>query len=650
GADRRLESTPDSSPIQTPSENRDVAGYGPVPSREERAVLVPNQSSLCRKNSEVLGSRNGLYLLEQPSHQAFERQRQMIRQKEHELVREGYSLRAHIAEHDSSKSWIQRHIELVMQEASSAPYSAESWRPTSTSGSHGRLSMLYTGVKVGGKRQRVDAGGNGVRKKRLKKRHRRLTSPAPGVQSAADCSPIEPKASDELTTCPIGSERSQTGQSRRHREPEPEPEPAVEPDTFCSGCERESHLDGGSLEICPDCHVTAYCSLRCKSNHAAEHDTLCRARRAYRAYKARARCAREDKRGSDPDQGDTMDVDLPESSTSASHRAAARHGPVASDTVREEMSRLSRQFNERQSSRPEKRKPESKARALSLEEVQDLVKSLNQATGGKPAKAYHDDSHFEHLYLQETISLLKAESERMSSQVSMDWAQRGLVEGGALTAKGEALARERTRQRMIQGDNVGLVAAGEGIMKRSSGDKGMVGAHGSKSTPMKGSKCNAAAHDKIVKMDSAGPLRHHRVRNHRYLDYLVGSDWVPADSLLGPPWDAKIEAYWSVTTRQKFRAVMEIPHPSCLHEPGPFGRYIKRAETREGRWLFFDVREFERHDDANEMLPEEGSDLGPEWEQALQRHWRPVEIAWNRMLQAEEVDSLGLGWMSSMPK
>ncbi|KAI7072888.1 hypothetical protein KC352_g42356, partial [Hortaea werneckii] len=90
----------------------------------------------------------------------------------------------------------------------------------------------------------------------------------------------------------------------------------------------------------------------------------------------------------------------------------------------------------------EKRKPESKARALSLEEVQDLVKSLNQATGGKPEKAYHDDSHFERLYLQETISLLKAESERMSSQVSMDWAQRGLVEGGALTAKGEALARE----------------------------------------------------------------------------------------------------------------------------------------------------------------------------------------------------------------
>ena len=342
----------------------------------------------------------------------------MIRQKEHELVREGYSLRAHIAEHDSSKSWIQRHIELVMQEASSAPYSAESWRPTSTSGSRGRLGMLYTGVRVGGKRQRVDPDGIGVRRrKRLKKRHRRLTSPAPGVQSAADCSLIKPKASDELTTRPNRSERPQTAQSRRHREPEP----AVEPDTFCSGCERESHLDGGSLEICPDCHVTAYCSLRCKSNHAAEHDTLCRARRAHRAYKARARSARENKRGSDPDQGDTMDVDQRESSTSPLHRAAARHGPIASDTVREEMSRLSRQFSERQSSRSEKRKPESKARVLSLEEVQNLVKNLNQVTGGKPGKAYHDDSHFEHLYLQETISLLKAESERMSSQVSMVW-------------------------------------------------------------------------------------------------------------------------------------------------------------------------------------------------------------------------------------
>ncbi|RMY66299.1 hypothetical protein D0864_11872 [Hortaea werneckii] len=242
------------------------------------------------------------------------------------------------------------------------------------------------------------------------------------------------------------------------------------------------------------------------------------------------------------------------------------------------------------------------------------------------------------------------EKKCLVSAGNSDWAQRGLVEGGALTAKGEALARERTKQRMVQDDTVGLVAAGERSMKRSSGDKGIVGAHGSKSTPMQASKCNAAAHDKVMKMVDAGPLRHHRVRNYRYLDYLVGSEWVPADSLLGPPWDAKIEAYWSVTTRQKFRAVMEIPHPSCLHEPGPFGRYIKRAEIREGRWLFFDVREFERHDDPHEMLPEEGSDLGSEWEQALQRHWRRVEIAWERMLQAEEMDSLGLGWMSSMPK
>ncbi|KAI6790487.1 hypothetical protein KC361_g7896 [Hortaea werneckii] len=345
-----------------------------------------------------------------------------------------------------------------------------------------------------------------------------------------------------------------------------------------------------------------------------------------------------------------MDVDLPESSSSALHRAAASHGPVASDAVREGISRVGRQFIERQSGRSEKRGPESKARAHSWEEVQNLVKGLNQAVGGKPEKAYQDDSRFQTLYLQETISLLKAESERMSSQVSMDWAQRGLVEGGALTSKGEALAREKARERMIKGEAFKPIAADEGSMKRSSCDEETVEAYGSKPTQTKAPKCNAAAHEKAVKMENAGPLRHHRVRNHRFLDYLVGSEWLPADSLLGPPWDAKIEAYWSVTTRQKFRAVMEIPHPSCLHEPGPFGRYIKRAEIREGRWLFFDVREFERHDDANEMLAEEGSDLSPEWEQALQRHWRRVEIAWERMLQAAEMDSLGLNWMSSMPK
>ncbi|RMX76276.1 hypothetical protein D0869_10866 [Hortaea werneckii] len=579
-----------------------------------------------------------------PSHQAFERQRQMMRQKEHELVREGYGLRSYIAEHDSSKSWVQRHIEFVMQEPSSAPHSDESWRPTSSPSSHGRLSMQYTGVRVGGKRKRADADGNGIRRrKRLRKRHRRLTSPAPGVQSAADCSPVDQRASNELTTTPrrmranallrpSRSEHSQPAQPKRDQEPEP----AVEPDTFCSGCERENHLDGGSLEICPDCHVTAYCSLRCKSDHAAEHETLCRARRAHRARKANARSALEDKCGCHPDGGDRMDV-VPESSTSALHRAAAHHGPVASDTVREEIS--------------EKRKPESKARVHSLDEVQNLVKSWNEATGWKPEKVYHDDSQFQTIYLQETISLLKAESERMSSQVSMDWAQRGFVEGGTLTAKGEALAREKARERMVEDGPVRPITVDQDSTRRSSsGDKEMVGVHDLKPTQTRAPKCQAGPHAKVVKMNYAGPLRHHRVRNHRFLDYLVGSEWVPADSLLGPPWDAKIEAYWSVATRQKFRGIMDIPHPSCLHEPGPLGRYIKRAEIREGRWLFFDVRDFERHDDPNEMLAEEGSDLGPEWEQALQKHWRRVEIAWERMLQSEDMDSLGLSWMSSMPK
>ncbi|RMY29333.1 hypothetical protein D0865_15546 [Hortaea werneckii] len=299
----------------------------------------------------------------------------------------------------------------------------------------------------------------------------------------------------------------------------------------------------------------------------------------------------------------------------------------------------------------EKREPESKARVHSLEEVQNLVKSLNEATGWKPEKAYHDDSQFQTLYLQETISLLKAESERMSSQVSMNWAQRGLVEGGTLTAKGEALAREKARERIVEDGPVRPITADQGSMKhRSRSDEEMVGVHDLKPTKTRVPKCQEGPHAKVVKMNYEGPLRHHRVRNHRFLDYLVGSEWLPADSLLGPPWDAKIEAYWSVATRQKFRAVMEIPHPSCLHEPGPFGRYIKRAEIREGRWLFFDVRDFERHDDPNEMLAEEGSDLGPEWEQALQRHWRRVENAWERMLQSEDMDSLGLSWMSSMPK
>lgn len=68
------------------------------------------------------------------------------------------------------------------------------------------------------------------------------------------------------------------------------------------------------------------------------------------------------------------------------------------------------------------------------------------------------------------------------------------------------------------------ITVDQGSMKRSSrSDEEMGGSDDLKPTQTKAPKCQARPDTKVVKMNYAGPLRHHRVRNHRYLDYLVGS-------------------------------------------------------------------------------------------------------------------------------
>lgn len=70
--------------------------------------------------------------------------------------------------------------------------------------------------------------------------------------------------------------------------------------------------------------------------------------------------------------------------------------------------------------------------------------------------------------------------------------------------------------------------------------------------------------------------------------------WLRAEDLAGPIWCRKISAYWRPALRQRQRDLMEIPHAHSRAEPGRMGRFVKGARVIAGRWLSFDVREFER--------------------------------------------------------
>lgn len=78
---------------------------------------------------------------------------------------------------------------------------------------------------------------------------------------------------------------------------------------------------------------------------------------------------------------------------------------------------------------------------------------------------------------------------------------------------------------MVNDGPVRPITVDQDSMKRSSsGDEEMVGVHDLEPTKAEATKCQTGRpHAKVVKMNCSGPLRHHRVRNHRFLDYLVGS-------------------------------------------------------------------------------------------------------------------------------
>ena len=113
----------------------------------------------------------------------------------------------------------------------------------------------------------------------------------------------------------------------------------------------------------------------------------------------------------------------------------------------------------------------------------------------------------------------------------------------------------------------------------------------------------------------------------RSLEYLLRHDtsgkeaWAKGINLLGRRWTEKMQGFWYNNEETAgIRCYLEHPDGGDEIEPGPFGRFILKAEFPSEREIVLDVRDFERHrpnndsDEAHWLL---ASDLGPEWDSAL---------------------------------
>ena len=98
--------------------------------------------------------------------------------------------------------------------------------------------------------------------------------------------------------------------------------------------------------------------------------------------------------------------------------------------------------------------------------------------------------------------------------------------------------------------------------------------------------------------------------------------------------------YWRESGDQRIRLleVLEIPYEDSKLEPGPFGRFIKTAELIEYRYWTFDIRDFEILDYEKSVDAEK---LGPEWDQAIERHWKRTEVQLDKESREEQLINMG---------
>jgi len=83
--------------------------------------------------------------------------------------------------------------------------------------------------------------------------------------------------------------------------------------------------------------------------------------------------------------------------------------------------------------------------------------------------------------------------------------------------------------------------------------------------------------------------------------------------------------YWRESGEQRSRIleVLEVPHASSKDEPGPWGKFVKTAELEEFRYWNFDIRDFEVLDYEKSIS---ATALGPEWDAAIESHWKRAEV------------------------
>lgn len=116
--------------------------------------------------------------------------------------------------------------------------------------------------------------------------------------------------------------------------------------------------------------------------------------------------------------------------------------------------------------------------------------------------------------------------------------------------------------------------------------------------------------------------------------------------MVGPHWEANIVQYWISSEHLYYvhaylNEGVKSKSQDTNNEPGRLGRFIKSSVLEDQRIFRFNVRDFERSTDPEDEHNVYAADLGPEWDDALTRHYRSALCSADKAVRVKELKNLG---------
>ncbi|KAK5120209.1 hypothetical protein LTR85_006415 [Meristemomyces frigidus] len=398
------------------------------------------------------------------------------------------------------------------------------------------------------------AGGPG--KKKLRKKHRKLTAPAMERESTPDQHMTERHPDDQPRSRSISGHPPQQGSSildgRANYEIEGDP----------------MDIDDANQEVAPDQQST-FTPEMSEAMKSTSRDSTNRF-----AFGQGATSSANPASGQQEDKmGDSTEADRALHPAAAGRRQAIT--PELSDEVRTAIGNFNKSVQVIQDESAASASPaKGKENAMPVEKVAELISQLADGRG----KRVQSDQEASEFIQRQADALKEANLRRDLATVS-----RGLDAGSqllkAMNTGGKNARAEVDTSDMTGGDTLTVHGAPKATSTHTT-------------VPTK-----SLSKSRLIGTPDIGPITAHRVVMNRILEYHVQYEargvWLSAEMMTGHDWDQEIAEYWyRDESRVATLRYLQRPRDDNL-EPGQYGRFVKTAELVDHRRFQFDVRDFE---------------------------------------------------------